>query len=155
MIKTILRGNHMMIAASEGMKIIRKGAEPEPASMMPAAMTLLPGESPEDYEEIAVADLPLFSRQEYEAKAAELVRREYTEAQEFALQRKVIDAMVNPAAVAEVDEATGEPMVLTEFRAYSATVEGCKAEAKRLLEAEARARAEAERDGEGGGVMVK
>lgn len=92
---------------------------------------------PEDldlYVEMTLDEIPPFTKREYDAKVNELVRERYSESEEFAIQRKMLDAILSPAplAIEEADEAA-EPTTTTpadEFAAYNAYVEECKTAAK-------------------------
>ncbi len=136
-------GNIRILKAAEGMRLHRKDEELRPMKEMSVAITLLNSDSVADFEEVAESDLPLYSREEYEVRAAELVRRHYSEADEFAIQRKMLDLLINPepSTLSDMGEPSAEPKALTDFRQYSATVESCKAEAKQALTKEAEARA--------------
>lgn len=140
--KTIGSKTFTLLEADEGMALHKIGTELMPADGMPKGLTLRPDESPQDYEEIAISSLPLYSREEYEVRAAELVRRHYSEADEFAIHRKMLDLLINPEAsiLSDTGEPFAEPKALTDFRQYSATVESCKAEAKQALTKEAEER---------------
>ena len=75
--------------------------------------------------------MPPYSKTEYEAKVAEMVREKYSESEEFALQRKAINAMINPDAI-PVD-ADGTPSVINSFNEYNRFVEQCKQRAAAML----------------------
>ncbi len=121
--------------------------------------TVLRGDTVADFEEVEAA--PAMTRGEYEARVAELVRERYSESEEFAIQRKAINAVFGqnaavlaaspndkPAApntdsrsasaatsLGEAGLSTGEAAlqldsVLSEYAAYNAFVEECKARAK-------------------------
>lgn len=87
------------------------------------SLVMLPGESVELYEE--VDSVPAYTKAEYEAKVAALVRQRYTESEEFALQRKAINMAFSPMAVSDMPHTT-----LKEYQAYNTYVEECKAKAK-------------------------
>ena len=110
---------------------------------------------PDAWEEIAVENIPPYTKAEYDAKVAELVRERYTADEEFAIQRKMIGAMTTPSPLSEAeaaDSATADSATadspagdgaadiaaanLDEFQAYNAYVEQCKARARALLKAE-------------------
>lgn len=90
--------------------------------------------SPDEWEELPIAELPAFTKAEYDAKVAELIRERYTASEEFALHRKMLNAMLHPEAVT-LDEngADTVPVEVREFETYNAYVGECKAEAKRLI----------------------
>ena len=60
---------------------------------------------------------------------ARLVRQRYSADEEFAIQRKMIDAMVNPVTA----DADSEPVAMQEFRVYNEFVNECKEKAPYLL----------------------
>jgi hypothetical protein len=84
----------------------------------------------DSYEEVAVEDIPPYTKAEYDAKVAELVHERYTADEESALHRKMINAIMSPATVSEEGAAD---KALEEYEAYNAYVQGCKARAKELL----------------------
>lgn len=112
------------------------------------SVVMLPDESADDYEE--VAERPAYTKAEYDAKVAEMVRERYSESEEFALQRKMLNAMLNPEPMTlEKDGEAQEPKAVSEYREYNEYVERCKVDAPAAI-AEARERqaleeAEAER----------
>jgi len=89
--------------------------------------SVLPNDTAADFEEVDAA--PAYTKAEYEAKVAELVRERYTESEEFALQRKAINAAFSPAT----SDADGNS-ALEEYAAYNTYVEECKSRAKVMLE---------------------
>lgn len=84
--------------------------------------TLLPNDTSSDFEE--VAEIPPYSEAEYDKKVAELVREKYSESEEFAIQRKAINAAFSSSASRES---------LAEYAAYNTFVEECKQKAKLIL----------------------
>lgn len=82
--------------------------------------TLLPTDMASDFEE--VDEIPSYTKEEYDNKVAELVRTKYSESEEFAIQRKAINAAFS---------ANRES--LEEYAAYNAFVEECKQQAKTIL----------------------
>jgi len=81
-------------------------------------------DSIDNYEE--VDEMPAYTKSEYDAKVAELVREKYTESEEFALQRKAINAAFSPATLS----AESSQAALSEYAEYNAYVERCKLRAK-------------------------
>lgn len=81
--------------------------------------------SPDEWEELPIAELPALTKAEYDAKVAELIRERYTASEEFALHRKVINAAFSPSVASAESSA-----VMTEYAEYNAFVEQCKAAAK-------------------------
>lgn len=80
-----------------------------------------------DELEVAVTDIPPYTKSEYDAKVAELVREKYTADEEFALQRKMINAVMPPDTISADGSAS---KALEEYQAYNTYVQGCKARAK-------------------------
>lgn len=85
---------------------------------------VLPTDTVENFEEVDA--LPTFSKSEYDEKVTELIRERYTASEEFAIQRKMINA--TNAAVPLSDEATNK--AIEEYDAYNNFVEECKVRAK-------------------------
>lgn len=90
-------------------------------------ITLLPSDTADTFEE--VDEIPRFTKAEYEAKVAELVRERYTADEEFALQRKRINSLLAPAALSDDNAET----LASEYEAYNAYVESCKVKAVEIL----------------------
>lgn len=84
--------------------------------------TILSTDSVATFEE--VDDIPPYTKSEYDTKVAELVRGKYSESEEFALQRKAINAAFSPS-VTDADS-----MALEEYQAYNTYVDECKLKAK-------------------------
>lgn len=74
---------------------------------------------PEEWEEIAVADIPPYTEAEYKAKVEELIRERYSASDEFALINNVMS------------EATEKRQ--NEYAEYQAYREECKRRAKEEL----------------------
>lgn len=85
---------------------------------------MLPSDTIDMYEE--VARRPAYAKTEYEALVATLVRERYSESEEFALQRKALNLMLDPD--------TANTATAAEFAAYNAYVEQCKTTAKQTLQ---------------------
>lgn len=83
--------------------------------------------NPSEWEEVAVTDIPPYTKSEYDAKVAELVREKYTADEEFALHRKMISAVMSPDTISADDSAN---KALEEYQAYNVYVQECKARAK-------------------------
>ena len=114
MLETIQSGNVREIIATDGW-LHRKGSAEYPRVRR---CTLLPSQSPDDFEEIP--ELPLYTEAEYAKRVEQLIRTRYTLSQELAVQRQ---RYTKPA----------------EFEAYDAYAEQCKADARAQLAAEAQA----------------
>ena len=119
MIESIKVGSLIKLTATTGL-IHKIGTETYAKSVI-----MLPSETMEMYEE--VAEKPAYTKDQYDAKVAELVREKYTESEEFALQRKAINAAFSPSVV-----STGSA-AMEEYQAYNAYVEDCKLRAKEIL----------------------
>jgi len=85
--------------------------------------TTLPTDTVDDFEE--VDELPAYTKAEYDAKVAELVRRKYSESEEFAIQRKMLNTLLSPMTLSE-DAAEN---AVSEYAEYNEYVERCKADA--------------------------
>lgn len=83
--------------------------------------TVLKTDTEADFEE--VDEIPPYTKAEYDAKVAELVRERYSESEEFAIQRKAINAAFSPS-VANAETA------MSEYQAYNTYVNECKERAK-------------------------
>lgn len=81
---------------------------------------LVPPLTIDDYEE--VAEIPPYTKDEYDKKVAELVRERYSADEEFAIQRKMINANASPETL--------HNNAISEYQAYNAYVEECKERAK-------------------------
>ena len=82
---------------------------------------MLPSDSIDMFEE--VAEIPAYTKSEYDSKVAELVREKYSADEEFAIQRKAINAAFSPSV-------TSAESVMIEYQAYNDFVEECKILAK-------------------------
>lgn len=89
--------------------------------------TTLMTDTEADFEE--VEEIPPYTKSEYDAKVAELVRGRYSDSEEFAIQRKTLEAMLHPEAVT-MAEGMEEPAEVVEFNEYNAYVTECKERAK-------------------------
>lgn len=88
--------------------------------------TVLDNDAEADFEE--VDEIPPFTKEEYDAKVAELVRRRYSASEEFAIQRKAVNLMLNPQTI-DADSEVALP-ILDDFNEYNAYVEECKVRAR-------------------------
>lgn len=117
----------VMLFASESCVLRKKGSDPHSdirqATVRAADIS--------DWEEVPAADIPPYTKAEYDAKVAGMVRERYTESEEFALQRKMIDAILNPAPMTlDENDTPSVPAAVSEFNTYNAYVEECKTRAK-------------------------
>lgn len=98
------------------------------------------------WEELAVEDIPPYTKAEYDAKVNELVRRRYSESEEFAIQRKLLNVILSPQPlIADADTEAGTELTdggnaTEEYAAYNAYVEQCKADAPAAIAREKAAR---------------
>lgn len=83
--------------------------------------------NPSEWEEAAVTDIPPYTKDEYDKKVAELVREKYTADEEFALQRKMLNAVMSPDTISAEGSAS---KALEEYQAYNVYVQECKLKAK-------------------------
>ncbi|MBD5381951.1 hypothetical protein [Clavibacter sp.] len=83
--------------------------------------TAIISDSVANYEE--VDEIPPYTKESYDKKVDELVRSRYSESEEFAIQRKAINAAFSPST-ASAESA------LSEYQAYNEFVEDCKQKAK-------------------------
>lgn len=90
------------------------------------SLIMLPSDTLDMYEE--VAEKPAYTKEEYDNKVAELVRKRYTESEEFAIQRKAINAAFSPSV------ASADSPVMEEYQAYNTYVDECKVRAKNPAE---------------------
>lgn len=90
-------------------------------------ITLLASDTADTFEE--VDEIPRFTKAEYDAKVAELVRERYTADEEFALQRKRINSLLAPATLSDDNAET----LASEYEAYNAYVDECKVKAVEIL----------------------
>lgn len=128
--------NQNVHSDTEDIKVRRRGTTENGWS----GMSLLPGETADDFEEIEPQEEPPFSEEERIGRIVSLIRRRYSADDEFALQRKMLSVMLHPksdpaqevtpsASDADAD-STG---IISEFEAYNAYVEECKREATAAL----------------------
>lgn len=93
----------------------------------PIRRASIPTKDLQNWEELAVADIPPYTKAEYDAKVAELVREKYTADEEFALQRKMLNAVMSPDTISADGSAS---KALEEYQAYNTYVQECKQRAK-------------------------
>lgn len=117
-----LNSSMVMIAASDGYVLRRKGADPHST----IKQTTVKAVDLSDWEEVEVSEVPPYTKAEYDAKVSEMVRERYTADEEFAIQRKVINSMLSPMTLS----AESTESILTEYATYNNYVEDCKARAK-------------------------
>lgn len=116
------KSNNMVEITAEGENILHRiGSENYPE----IRRIITP--NPSEWEEIAVTDIPLYTKAEYDAKVAELVREKYTADEEFALQRKMLNVIMSPDTISADGSAS---KALEEYQAYNTYVQECKARAK-------------------------
>lgn len=117
----------VMIAASEGCVLRKKGSDPHSS----IRQTTVKAADLADWEEVEASEVPPYTKEEYDAKVSEMVRERYSANEEFALQRKMIDALLNPAAMTlDENDQPSTPGVIDEFNSYNTYVEQCKTRAK-------------------------
>lgn len=105
---------------------------------------------PEAWEELAVADIPPYTKAEYDAKVNELVRLRYSESEEFAIQRKMLNAILPQPAVLSEDvivEVDDAEKAIEEYAEYNVYVEQCKLDAPEAIAEDKARREEAQNAG--------
>lgn len=127
----------VMLTASEDHVLRRKGGDPH-SDIRNVTVTTA---DLDNWEEIPEADIPPYTKAEYDAKVAEMVRQRYSESEEFAIQRKVINSMLSPMTLS----ADSAEKVMSEYAEYNNYVEQCKLDAPTAI-AEEEARQEEERE---------
>ncbi len=92
----------------------------------------LPPDEADRYEEIAVADIPPYTKAEYDAKVAGLIRERYTADEEDAIKSKLLYALLHPEAVTldETGDAGSTPKEVRQFEEFWAYRTECLAIAK-------------------------
>lgn len=85
------------------------------------------------WEEVLIADIPPYTKEQYKAKVVELIRERYDINKEMEIQREMLDALLNPAPMGVDDTDAGTTDVVVEFNVYNDYVEECKRRAKELL----------------------
>lgn len=110
-------GNLTKLTATDGL-IHKVGTDTYVKSII-----LLPSDTLDMYEE--VSEMPPYTKEEYDNMVAELVRQKYSESEEFALQRKAINAAFSPSTLSAENEKS-----LNEYAEYNSYVEECKMNAK-------------------------
>lgn len=113
----MIKIENKQVFSTEGKNIHRKGSE-----VYFKRGAVLKDDTESDYEE--VDEVPAFTKAEYDAKVSELIRERYTESEEFALQRKAINAAFSPSTT------DADAKAMDEYREYNQYAEECKAKAK-------------------------
>ncbi|MBD5258985.1 MAG: hypothetical protein HDS52_09950 [Barnesiella sp.] len=93
----------------------------------------------DNWEEIPVADFPVYTVDQYKAKVVELIRERYDIDKEFEIQREMLCAMLPELATLSDDGAGHTAPVdpaaaIAAFRTYDAYVADCKLRAVKELE---------------------
>lgn len=79
--------------------------------------TTLPTDTADCFEEVDC--IPPYTKSEYDAKVAELVRERYSDSEEFAIQRKYLNSL-----------SAADEQAQAEYAAYNSYVDECKQRAK-------------------------
>lgn len=87
------------------------------------SLIMLSQDSLEDYEE--VDEIPSYTKSEYDNKVNELIRERYTQSEENALKRKIINTLL----LNTLSEDTAEH-IIDEYSEFNTYVEHCKVLAK-------------------------
>ena len=111
------------LTAAEGCKLVAV-AEPDAAigSFLRCNQDSIPL-----YMERPKAEISGISKAQRDEMTARLVRERYTDSEEFAIQRKMLNALMQPMTLCDEDSADN---AAEEYAAYNAYVEECKARAK-------------------------
>lgn len=134
--KTVLSNNFVSLCAEEGYKL-RKVNYIDPYSDI--QKIAVPAEEVVLWEEVAIEDIPVYPKAQYDEKVAQLVRVRYSESEEFAIQRKMLNILLNPQPMlldtdSDSTEATTiSNKIVEEYNAYNAYVEKCKADAPQAI----------------------
>lgn len=114
----MIKIENRQVFSDEGKDIHRKGSDVYFKRSM-----VLPDDTLEDFEE--VDEIPKYTKAEYDAKVAELIRQKYSQDEENAIKSKVIASMLPNTLSEETNEK--HMMQFAEFNAYR---EECKVMAK-------------------------
>lgn len=85
---------------------------------------VLPADSESDYEE--VDEIPSYTKEQYNEKVNELIRLKYSQAEENAIKRKMINALYAPNVLSE----ERSEYIVTEYTEFNNYVEECLSKAK-------------------------
>lgn len=85
---------------------------------------ILKTDTVEDYEE--VDEIPVYTKDEYNDKVNELIRLKYSQAEENAIKRKMINAMFTPNNLSE----ERFEYIINEYTEFNNYVEECLSKAK-------------------------
>ena len=91
MTTTELKGGLVSLQAEEGYLLRRIGADPHTT----ITRTTVKADQLAQWEEVPAGQVPVYTKAEYDAKVSEMVRQRYSADEEFAIQRKLIGAMLN------------------------------------------------------------
>lgn len=116
--------------STDSAHVIRKKGDNDPTEIRRRRIN---ADELDQWEEVAVEDLLPYTTAEYNAKVDALVKERYTQSEENAITRKLLNTLLHPeaATLAETGEADGAlPKEVAQFEAYNAYVEQCKLRAK-------------------------
>lgn len=83
--------------------------------------------NPDEWEELALSEIPPYTKAEYDAEVEKLIAEKYSAGEESALKRKMINVLMSPDTISE----EGEPSkIIAEYQAYNVYVQECKLKAK-------------------------
>lgn len=85
------------------------------------------------WEEVLIANIPPYTKEQYKAKVVELIRERYDINKEMEIQREMLDALLNPTPMSADDTDAGITDVASNFNVYNDYVEECKRRAKEML----------------------
>lgn len=128
MIEKVIQNNMLYMSCDSDHILHKIGSE----DYSPIRRIVIKNEDEDKWEQVAVSDIPPYTRQEYIDKTISLIREKYTESDEFAIQRKMLNAMM-PQTLSEDEAVNDNEKAITEYTEYNQYVESCKAKAKEIL----------------------
>lgn len=121
------------LSCTEEYYLHRKGSEDYPE----CRILRVKAEEVDEWEEIAIADIPPYTKAQYRAQVVALIRERYDVDKEFEIQRELLDTLLNPQPMtleaSDAGAATPTPDIIADFNAYNAYVEECKLRAREML----------------------
>lgn len=114
MTKTKVNGDLVSLQAADGKKLYDMAHDAYHGQIT------VPSERVADFKEVPASEVPTFTKDDYDRKVAELIRRKYSQDEEFAIQRKYLGFLNGEGKEADREE----------FLAYNDYAEECKVRAK-------------------------
>lgn len=128
MIEKVIKNNMLYMRCDSGHILHKIGSD----DYSPIRRIAIKKGDESKWEEVPVSDIPLYTRQEYEEKTVSLIRERYTESDEFAIQRKMLNVMM-PQTLSDDEAVNGSEKAIAEYTEYNQYVESCKVKAKEIL----------------------